>query len=207
MQMNCAGVEEMVAGENQKPFIILWDNDGTISGSNNPNDAQAKSKVILPGVKNAMEHADYNFIISGCKTVESEQQDFDPDKVVAKFTELMSKLPINAAVFSPHVGGVSCYVIIKKANNTIVVKKAHEDSRYEQYIGKFKKPEIGMLVVMRDIIKEEFNMEVKAENTVMIGDTWHDEAAAKTFGISFIDANKIHQGNVNLRQIINLKKQ
>ncbi len=41
--------------------------------------------------------ADFNFIISGFKSPESEAQNFDPEKVIAKFKELMTQLPINAA--------------------------------------------------------------------------------------------------------------
>ena len=103
----------------------------------------------------------------------------------------MNKLPINAAAFSPAIGGVACYVVIKK-DNKIIIKEAHEDPRYEKYIGDFKKPGIGMFVVIRDIALEEFGQIINADNSIMIGDTWHDEAAAKAFGIPFLGANIIH---------------
>ena len=41
--------------------IIIWDNDGTIIGSLDPNDKSPKSKVILPGVKEVMKVAKLNF--------------------------------------------------------------------------------------------------------------------------------------------------
>lgn len=50
-----------------------------------------------------------------------------------------------------------------------------------------------MFVVMRDVIKEEFGQVIGQENSVMIGDTWHDETAATSFGIPFIKASVIHQ--------------
>ncbi len=59
----------------------------------------------------------------------------------------MEQLPINAAAFSPSIGGVACYVVIKKLDGNILIKKAHEDIRYAEYVGKFKKPDIGMFVV------------------------------------------------------------
>ncbi len=159
-------------------------------GSVNPSD---HAKAILPGVKEAMEDADFNFVLSGFKSAESEAQNFDPEKVAARFIELMGKLPINAAAFSPTIGGIECFVVIKKADGSIVAKKAHEDPRYKQYIGHFKKPGIGMFVVMQDIAAQEFGLVVDRSSTVMIGDTWHDEAAASEFGIGFVDARQIHQ--------------
>jgi len=140
-----------------------------------------------------MQGAEFNFIISGFKSPESEAQNFDPDKVVAKFIALMTKLPINAAAFSPTIEGVACYVVIKKTDGSVVIKKAHEDLRYKDHIGHFKKPGIGMFVVMKDVALEEFGQTIDAESSRMIGDTWHDEAAATAFGIPFMDAKTVHQ--------------
>ena len=176
-----------------KHKILIWDNDGTVTGSNNPNDASDKAKVILPGVREAMEKADFNFIISGFRSPESEAQNFDPEKISDKFIALMKELPIQTAVFSPMIGGIACYVVIKRTDNTIIIKKAHEDPRYKSYIGKFKKPDIGMFVVMKEVAHEEFSQVIDQETSVMIGDTWHDEAAAKSFGIPFLDASVLHR--------------
>jgi hypothetical protein len=41
-------------------------------------------------------------------------------------------------------------------------------------------------MVMKDVALEEFWQTITAENSAMIGDTWHDEAAATSFGIPFI---------------------
>lgn len=172
--------------------ILLWDNDGTVTGSKDPNDIASNAKVILPGVKNIMDSVEFNFIISGFKSPESEAQDFDPDKISQRFINLMNQLPINAVAFSPTRGGVACYVVMKK-NDQFIIKKAHEDIRYQQYIGEFKKPGIGMFVVMKDLAFEEFNQIIDMDNSVMIGDTWHDEAAAKDFGICFVEAKIIHE--------------
>lgn len=185
----------MVEGDDEnymKQKILIWDNDGTITGARDPNDAADNAKVILPGIKNAMKNAEFNFIISGFKSPESEAQNFDPEKVSAKFIDLMDKLPINAAAFSPSIGGVACYVVLKKQGNNIIILKAHEDPRYKDYIGHFKKPGVGMFVVMRDIALEEFEQTIDASSAIMIGDTWHDEAAAKAFGIPFMEAKMIH---------------
>lgn len=175
-----------------KHKILLWDNNGTIMGAKNPDDDTCSAKVIMPGVKEAMQNAEFNFIISGFKSPESEAQNFDPEKVAARFTDLMAQLPIDAVAFSPMIGGVACYALIKKDNN-IIAYKAHEDPRYKKYIGEFKKPGIGMFVVMKDIALEEFGQIINDSNSVMIGDTWHDEVAAKAFGIEFIDAQIIHR--------------
>ena len=45
--------------------ILIWDNDGTVSGPKNPNNGSVNAKVILPNVEKAMSRADFNFIISG----------------------------------------------------------------------------------------------------------------------------------------------
>ena len=173
-----------------KHNILLWDNDGTVTGSRNSNDP---TKIILPGVETAMRHAAFNFIISGFRSLESETQNFDPDRVAARFKDLMSVLPIKAAAFSPTIGGIECYVVIRRPDRSIVIKKAHEEPRYKQYIGEFKKPGIGMVVVMRDIAAEEFGQVIDADSAVMIGDTWQDEEAATTFGIPFMNADIVHE--------------
>ena len=103
--------------------ILIWDNDGTIMGQKKPNDNSCKAKTILPGVADAMQDADYNFVISGFKSKESEAQNFDPEKIITRFTELIKNLPINAALFSPTIGGICCYAVIKKTNDNIISKK------------------------------------------------------------------------------------
>lgn len=176
--------------------ILIWDNDGTVTGSKNPNNTTANTKIILPNVKETMYTADFNFIISGFKSPESEMQNFNPQKIITSFINLMEKLPINATAFSPSIGGVACYVVIKRSDNSIYIKKAHEDQCYQEFIGQFKKPGIGMFIVIRDIAQEEFGQTIDQYNSVMIGDTWHDEDAAKNFGIPFIDAKTIHHSGL-----------
>jgi hypothetical protein len=83
----------------------------------------------------------------------------------------MEQLPINAAAFSPSIGGVACYVVIKKLDGNIFIKKAHEDPRYAEYIGKFKKPDIDMFIVMRDIALAEYGQVIDKDSSIMIGDT------------------------------------
>jgi hypothetical protein len=173
--------------------ILIWDNDGTITGAKNPNDKSDHAKVILPNVKETMSKADYNFIISGFKSPESEAQDFDTEKIKDNFSKLMDMLPINAVVFSPKIGGIACYVLIKKSDGSTIFKSVHEEARYEQYIGQFKKPGIGMFMVIKDVAWEEFQQIIEPSNTLMIGDTWHDEKAAQDFGIAFLAAENIHQ--------------
>ncbi len=173
----------------KKKSILIWDNDGTIMGSTSPNDP---TRIILPGVKEKMETAGFNFIISGIATPESEAQNFDPEKVTQRFADLMEKLPVKAAVFSPAIGGVACYVVLKKPEG-VVVKEAHKDPRYQSYIGSFKKPGIGMFVVLRDLAQEEFGQVIDKTTSCMIGDTWHDETAATDFGIPFFHARTVHE--------------
>ena len=158
-------------------------------GSRDPNDP---IKTILPRVKEAMKVTLLNCIISGCKTPESEVQNYDPEKVIQRFQNLMNRLPVSLALFSPTIGGVACYGVLKKSDNTFETIKAHENPEYQQYIGSFKKPGIGMFIVARHIIEKEFGLLVNNKTTIMIGDTWHDEAAAEQFGIPFIDASIIH---------------
>lgn len=175
--------------ENLKNSVIIWDNDGTVMGSANPNDTSSNAKVILPNVEKVMANAMLNIICSGCKTPESELQHFDPEKVTARLATLMEQLPVTAATFSPAIGGTQCYVVIKKSSG-FEVRKAHEDLRYLHLVGQFKKPGAGMLVVIQDLLHEFGHHN---NPTVMIGDTWHDEHAARAMGISFIPAQKIHE--------------
>jgi hypothetical protein len=34
--------------------ILIWDNDGTVTGSKNPNDGSVNAKIILPNVEKTM---------------------------------------------------------------------------------------------------------------------------------------------------------
>lgn len=179
--------------------IIIWDNDGTIMGSKNPNDRSDSAKQLLPNVEHIMnEKNHFNIICSGCKTPESEMQNFDPHLIISKFHDLMKKLPIQIATFSPAIGGTECYALIKERfSGTISVREVHKNSRYTDLIGQFKKPGIGMFVVLKDILKEDFAIEVNdLKNILMIGDSWHDEAFAEKSGCSFLNAKKIHQNEV-----------
>jgi hypothetical protein len=173
--------------------IIIWDNNGTIVGAKDPNDTTNAAKVILPGVEFLMNQDNtINMVCSGGKRSEGELHNFDPEKIVAHFEALMEKLPITAAVFSPDSEGNECWVMVKDSCcGGVDVIKAHEDLRYEDYIGKFKKPDLGMFVVIKDML-EELELVMSEKNTVMIGDSWHDEVAAQGVGIGFIHANVIH---------------
>ena len=172
--------------------ILIWDNNGTISEALNPDDKSSKQAMILPGVRDKMKEAKYNFVASGYKSPESESQNFDPDQIILQMHKLMDELPINAIAFSPAIGGTECYVLIRKGRN-IITRKAHQKARYQQHIGKFKKPDAGMLFVIKDVAKEEFGVDITSHNTIMIGDTWHDKSAAEAFGIGFVEAKVIHE--------------
>lgn len=110
----------------------------------------------------------------------------------------MEILSIKIAVFSPHIGRVSCYVLIQNNDKEVIIKKSHEDKRYKAYIGKFKKPDIGMFVVMKDMAKKVFNQTITSFNTIIIGDSWYEEIAEQTFGILFVDVKQIHETSYNL---------
>ncbi len=134
-----------------KQKIIIWDNDGTIMGSKDPNDSQGE-KILLPNIEHTMNQKDVvNIICSGCATPESELQNFDSQKVTERFRTLMQKLPISFAVFSPSIGGTECYVVDQEQ-----AIKAHENPKYKSLIGQFKKPGVGMLVVIQDIIQAKY---------------------------------------------------
>jgi histidinol phosphatase-like enzyme len=173
--------------------IIIWDYDGTITGSQHPDDVTSKSKIILPNVEKTMKSENIlNIICSGCKTPESELQNFDTQKIVEKFKDLMGTLPISIVTFSPAIGGVECYAIIKHESGDLEVRKIHDSLPYRHLIGQFKKPDIGMLLVIQNLLKEIFDSTLDTSRTIMIGDTWHDEEAAKNMGIPFMDAKFIH---------------
>jgi len=173
--------------------ILIWDNDGTVMGSANPNDSSHQAKILLPNVQRLMEiEGIINIICSGCKTPESELQNFDPQRVIERFTALMNKLPISLATFSPAIGGTQCYVVIKHSSaDDLEIRTAHEDQRYMHLVGQFKKPGIGMLMVIQDLLQELYQIEDRT-NLFFIGDTWHDEHAARAMTIPFIPAQQIH---------------
>ena len=175
-----------------QPQIMIWDNNGTIIGSKDPHDMNFAAKVILPNVPQVMQGASLNIICSGTKTAETEARYWDPHATIEHFTVLMEKLPISAATFSPAIGGVECWVMIKHATGTMEIRKAHEDVRYQHFIGHFKKPGIGMLVVIEDLVAELFNQTVDATTTIFVGDMLPDQQVAESFGIPFIEAQKIH---------------
>lgn len=177
--------------------VIIWDNDGTIMGSKDPHDTTSTAKVILPNVEHVMKQSGaVHIICSGCKTPESELQNFDSDLAIKKLTTLMTHLPIAAATFSPAIGGTQCYVILKiikeDGDVSFIVRKAHEEARYQHLIGLFKKPGTGMLTVIQDIAQEELGITISTHNTVLIGDTWHDEHVAMAMHIPFLHATTVH---------------
>ena len=51
-----------------------------------------------------------------------------------------------------------------------------------------------MLVVIKDLISEKLNLQINDFSEIsFIGDTWHDEDAAKLAGFSFVHANDLHK--------------
>lgn len=176
--------------EHSHPTIIIWDNHGTITGSKNPTDT---ARIILPNIEKIMRQKNtINIVCSGTKS-EHELQNFDPNTIIEELTTLMNKLPIQLAIFSPAAGGTECWVIIKNKTGAIEISKAHENTRYTNYRGKFKKPDTGMLIVIKDILKEIFGYTIDATNAIFIGDALQDKQAATNFGIPFMFAQEIHQ--------------
>ena len=189
-QVVCA--EQQVQPKEITQTILVWDSDGTVVGPKNPHDYHDHTKIILPGVETAMRKALFNCMISGTKTPSS--QDYDPETLIPGFKDLIEKLPIRAVAFSASKDGIDCYVLVKKSDGAIETRKAHEDVRYQQYRGLFKKPAVGMFVVLRDIA-QEFGYTIDSATSLMIGDTIYDEQGAKNFGIPFLYANVIHQAD------------
>ncbi len=174
--------------------LIIWDNDGTIMGTKDLND-RSHERIILPNIKEIMTSVPaLQIICSGFKSPETETKNYDTEGVIKRFKNLMHELPLKAAIFSPAIGGTECWVMIKKDSGNIEVRKAHEDSRYNQYIGHFKKPDIGMFIVINDLAKE-FGQDVKKSDVIMIGDTLQDQQFAENAGIDFIDAEVIHRAS------------
>lgn len=169
--------------------VLVWDSDGTVVGPKNPHDQNDHTKIILPGIETAMHQAHFNCMISGTKTPTS--QDYNPEVLIPGFKDIMEKLPVSAIAFSATKEGLDCYVLVKKPNTPLEIRKIHEDPRYQKYRGTFKKPDVGMFIVLRDIA-QEFGYPLNATTSLMIGDTKYDEEGAKNFGISFLYAQEIH---------------
>ncbi|MGN6670741.1 MAG: hypothetical protein ACTHJ4_04310 [Candidatus Nucleicultricaceae bacterium] len=157
-----------------------------------------KEKVIMPHIEEVMlSHKGVNVICSGCKTEFSETFNFDPQRVINKFKMLMWRLPIQMAVFSPKIGGVECYAVVSNyVLGVFEVVEIHNDPRYKEWVGRFKKPDVGMFVVIRDLVREYRGIDVIAENTLMVGDSWQDEKAALDFGLPFLNAKHVHTNTV-----------
>lgn len=50
-----------------------------------------------------------------------------------------------------------------------------------------------MLMVIKDMLKNDLHIEINnSDEIIFIGDTWHDEEAAKTLGINFLEAKEVH---------------
>jgi hypothetical protein len=174
--------------------FVIWDNDGTIKGSVDPDDESAGAKIILPNVRETMESVQQaggiNIVCSGCKTPESECKNFDPKIIIPKMQTLMEDLPITATFFSPAIGGTQCWCVLRKKDE-FETRRFHENPEYKDLIGCFKKPDAGMLIVIQDMLRQEFDVN-PAGQIVMIGDMDADRLAAEAVSIPFVHADVIH---------------
>lgn len=184
----------------QSSDVIIWDNDGTILGAAQDQTMPFQKKILMPRVEEVMMfHKGLNIICSGCKTEFSETVNFDPYRIINKLKTLMWYLPIQIAVFSPKIGGVECYALVyNQAGGSLEVVELHSIARYAEWVGRFKKPDIGMFVVIRDLLYERYNLEFQHHRSVMIGDSWQDEKAALDFGLPFVEAKHVHENTVSL---------
>lgn len=82
-------------------------------------------------------------------------------------------------------------MLIKTPDNNFSVFKAHEDERYHHLIGAFKKPDTGMLIVIKDLLVEK-GIVCDDTNTIFIGDAWQDMKAAHGAALPFLHANHVH---------------
>lgn len=166
--------------------IIIWDLEGTIQGLVGTPDAHR----ILPGVEHLMlQQNTVNVVCSGSIT---DEQHGNAEQTVEKFRFLMEQLPIKVVLFSPAAGGTECWAVVKDSCcGNIDIRKAHEELRYSEYVGRFKKPDIGMLAVLKDLLAELEIMQAE-DMMLMIGDTWHDQKAADFLDLPFIPAAYIH---------------
>lgn len=172
--------------------VLLWDNHGTITGFVDPKNP-AHYDGILPNVEALMRaEGTHNIICSGTST----KRDYDPEKIIEKFSKLMTELPICAAVFSPDAAGKQCWVITKKNDGSFVINQAHSDERYTHLAGSFKKPATGMITVIRDLLHER-GIAMHEHNTVFVGDSWQDLRAAHNAQLPFLHASHIHRAPKN----------
>ena len=132
-----------------------------------------------------MRQAQFNCVISGFKSLESEIQDFDPEKIALRFKDLMKIL---------HRGCCPAIPSLKIHKETFISRNPTKMYGYQKFIGHFKKPNIGMFLVIKDIVQEMYGQSINTQTKLMLGDTVHDEQAAQNFGLSFLKAHFIHQG-------------
>ncbi len=179
--------------------VLIWDYDGTIVAEHI--DPITGNKPILPNVASLMQRENtINIICSGIRALRptTHHKTLPPQTItyptadIEKFIQLMHKLPIKAVVFSYALGGAECWVLIK-TDTDIEVRTAHEDDRYLHLVGLFKKPDTGMLHVIKDLLSE---WNIKTDDLLFIGDTQQDQQAAETYGIPFQHAFTIHAGEL-----------
>lgn len=174
--------------------VIIWDNHGTIMGITDPNSGVKRDHTanILPNVEQVMcrPHT-LNIICSGTE-VPHDTRNFDPKKCMEQLTYLMNRLPISMSVFSPAAGGTECWVVIKRGTEKFEVIKAHENAIYAHLIGAFKKPNAGMLEVIKDYVQLEYALDLHNAKPLFVGDSPYDKQAAHAYNIPFVDALDIH---------------
>ena len=174
--------------------LLVWDKDGTVTSSKDPNDPSSDADLIFPNIATIMNTPGViNAICTGSRQAESEVQNYDPERIIAKLTHFMNQLPISIATFSPAIGGTQCYAVYRDKNGATQIRKAHEELSYAHLKGAFKKPETGMLQVITDLVSELYGALPSAQDSRMIGDLWFDEAAARAYHLPFISAFKVHE--------------
>lgn len=74
----------------------------------------------MPNVEMTMKAANVmNIIYSGCKTPESELQNFDPEPIIEKFKRLMDKLPITMATFHQLLRALNVMQLLKPSQENL----------------------------------------------------------------------------------------
>lgn len=164
--------------------ILIWDTV-TAKNKSNYNFYLSENLFTHDNVK-AMKKAKLNFIVVGEKTPITNEQNFNPERLAITFINLIRNFPINGVVFSPDMKGLTCFAIIKRPDEVLDIRKLHEEISFKKYIGKFKKPDLGMLIALKALTKKEFKVDIDQNSAVIIINSWHDKAAAEEFNIPFI---------------------
>ncbi len=115
------------------------------------------------------------------------------ESAIAEMRFCLSLLPeIQYGFLCPDFDGRQCYYLKSSLPKDLIAFPAHSNPEVVGLIGKFRKPDPGML-----LLAEMLHPNTK-DGCIMVGDRPEDQAAAIAAGFSFVDAETWRSGEVTI---------